>query len=401
MKPQLVALTFLALTACFTGVSQTISYPTWGKGVTFTPKDSSGSIHMSARIQNLFILDQGITPTGQDLKVNGMTRRARLKFDGFAFSPKLKYKIELGLSNRDTKFSDDAGLVGGNAKIILDAVVKYQVVQNTTIWFGQTKLPGNRERVISSQKLQFVDRSNVNSKFNIDRDFGFQLHHKFKIGESVVLFKESVSLGEGRNMIVSNNGGFDYTGRVEFLPFGTFESKGDYFSSDLKRETTPKLAFGFTADLNQGAIKQGGQLGKILIDTAGNYVNSDLTSYIADMIFKFKGFSSLMEVAYRESSMGNYVDAFGRSFNQGFGYNIQAGYLFKSNYEVAARYTRVMPLSGMASNINHGEQYTLGLSKYIKGHNLKLQTDLTYDRALTTTFAQDKFIFRLQTEVSF
>ena len=45
--------------------------------------------------------------------------------------------------------------------------------------------------------------------------------------------------------------------------------------------------------------------------------------------------------------------------------------LFKSNYEVAGRYTRVMPLSGMASNISHGEQFTLGLSKYVKGHNLK------------------------------
>ena len=28
-------------------------------------------------------------------------RRARLKFSGFAYSPKLKYKLELGLSNRD------------------------------------------------------------------------------------------------------------------------------------------------------------------------------------------------------------------------------------------------------------------------------------------------------------
>ena len=58
---------------------------------------------------------------------------------------------------------------------MLDAVVKYAFSKNQQIWFGQTKLPGNRERVISSMALQFVDRSNVNSKFNIDRDFGVQL----------------------------------------------------------------------------------------------------------------------------------------------------------------------------------------------------------------------------------
>ncbi|WP_373517340.1 hypothetical protein [Pricia sp.] len=32
---------------------------------------------------------------------NFLVRRARLKFDGFAYSPKLKYKLELGLSNSD------------------------------------------------------------------------------------------------------------------------------------------------------------------------------------------------------------------------------------------------------------------------------------------------------------
>ena len=53
--------------------------------------------------------------------------------------------------------------------------------KNFEIWFGQGKLPGNRERVISSGNLQQVDRSLLNSLFTIDRDFGFQLRHHFNI----------------------------------------------------------------------------------------------------------------------------------------------------------------------------------------------------------------------------
>jgi hypothetical protein len=38
--------------------------------------------------------------------------------------------------------------------------------------FGQTKLPGNNQRVVSSGSLEFTDRTINNSRFNIDRDFG-------------------------------------------------------------------------------------------------------------------------------------------------------------------------------------------------------------------------------------
>jgi len=392
---------FVVALALFIGSAlsaQSVEFDTWGKGIKFVSKDSNSTIKASARIQNLMILT---SETGEVPTFNGLTRRARLKFDGQAFSPRIKYKIELGLSNRDTKFTSDAQLVGATSRIILDAVVKYNLFKGTDLWFGQTKLPGNRERVISSQKLQFVDRSNVNSKFNIDRDFGFQLRHKYMLGESIIKLAEAISLGEGRNVINTNSGGFDYTGRIEFLPMGEFEGKGDYFGSDLKREESPKLSIGVTGDFNQGAVRQGGQLGKLMVDSTGAFVESDLTSILADMMFKYQGVSFMAEVAYKESSRGNYTDFNGNAFRQGFGYNGQLGYLFKSNYEIAGRYTRIMPLSGMVSAIDHTEQFTLGVSKYFKGHNLKVQTDLTYERALTTIFANEKLIFRLQTELAF
>ena len=93
------------------------------------------------------------------------------------FLTKLKYKLELGLSNKDiggiSEFTNNA------PRYILDAVIKWNFHENLVLWIGQTKLPGNRGRVISSANLQLVDRSLLNKRFNIDRDMGVQLRHHF------------------------------------------------------------------------------------------------------------------------------------------------------------------------------------------------------------------------------
>ena len=230
--------------------SQETSAPKFGKGLfNLICKDSSFSMNVSAIMQMLGTSNWDVNNGLYNPTSNLLVRRARLKFSGFAYSPKLKYKLELGLSNRDigkaSSFTNEA------PKYILDAVVKWNFSGNFVLWFGQTKLPGNRERVISSGDLQQVDRSLLNSRFNIDRDMGFQLRHHFNLTDTFIV-KEmfAVSQGEGRNITTGNLGGHQYTSRVELLPFGKFASKGDYRGSDLKFEPTPKLALGFTYDFN-------------------------------------------------------------------------------------------------------------------------------------------------------
>ena len=63
---------------------------------------------------------------------------------------------------------------------------------------------------------------------------------------------------------------------------------------------------------------------------------------------------------------------------------------------MAYRYTRVIP-EAITLN-NHMKQYTFGFSKYIVGHNLKLQSDISYTREGNL---DDIIIFRLQTEFNF
>ncbi|MBN4062125.1 hypothetical protein JYU20_02885, partial [Bacteroidales bacterium AH-315-I05] len=298
---------------------------------------------------------------------------------------------ELGLSNKDIG-SPNSG-TNDAARIVLDAVVKWNFAQNFWLWVGQTKLPGNRERVISSQKLQFVDRSLANSKYNIDRDQGLQLRHSFKVGEMVFREIASWSIGEGRNYVKSNRGGFDYTGRIEFLPMGEFTKKGDYFSSDLKREEKPKLAIGVTYDYHDNAVRERGQQGDYMIG------ERDLQSIMADLMFKFKGISVMSEYISKTTDFPMLYDSSGiasGTFYVGSGMNFQAGYLLKNNWEVAGRYTVITPDSETGnSNIT---MYTLGISKYVVGHNLKFQTDISYTQEDSK---DDKLMWRMQVEVSF
>ena len=380
--------------------SQESNAPKFGKGLfNLIGKDSSFSMNVSARMQMLgtsnWDLNNGLSnPTS-----NLLVRRARLKFSGFAYSPKLKYKLELGLSNRDI---GKASLFTNEApKYILDAVVKWNFSGNFVLWFGQTKLPGNRERVISSGDLQQVDRSLLNSRFNIDRDMGFQLRHHFNLTDTFIV-KEmfAVSQGEGRNITTGNLGGHQYTSRVELLPFGKFASKGDYRGSDLKFEPTPKLALGFTYDFNNDAVKNRSNQGSYMTNDTGFY-STNISTVFVDAMYKHKGFSLMAEYAYRDAE-----DAFaknsdgtltGDEVQVGNALNLQTGYLLSKTLEISGRYTNIdwdSDITGKGAE----NQYTLGLSKYIVGHKLKVQTDVSY---LDLASKTNQFMYRLQVDIHF
>jgi len=95
-----LAITLFAITSV---QSQEISDTSFGKGlINFVAKDSSFSVKFAPRFQvrSMSSWDHdGNQYTSPEH--NFIVRRSRLKFDGFAYSPKLKYKLELGLSNRD------------------------------------------------------------------------------------------------------------------------------------------------------------------------------------------------------------------------------------------------------------------------------------------------------------
>ncbi len=117
-----------------------------------------------------------------------------------------------------------------------------------------------------------------------------------------------------------------------------------------------------------------------MVNDEGFY-ETNISTLFVDAMFKYNGFSFMGEFSFRDASNPIAKNSDGTITDQevytGHGLNFQSGYLFKSNWEIAGRYTTVSPKMDFSSK-DIQNQFTLGGSNYIVGHNLKVQTDLTY-----------------------
>ncbi|MEH6679734.1 MAG: porin [Sediminicola sp.] len=395
MKFHKLARLGLALFFTSMGYAQKTPGPRFGNGIlNIIGKDSTWSMDVGLRFQFLSTFQW---QDNASMQSNFSIRRSRLKFDGFALSPKLRYKVELGLSNRD--MSGTSEFTGNSPRYLLDAVVMWHPIKNVEIWAGQTKLPGNIERVISSGNLQQVDRSLLNRYFTIDRDIGLQLRHEMFVGPTFLIREKlAISQGEGRNIVTGNLGGHQFTGRLEILPFGAF--KGEYLGSDLEREPHPKLMLSATFDSNQDAVKTRSNQGDYM-ETDSGFYETTINTLLADLMFKYRGFSLMGEYALRNAddpiAKNSDGTETGDVVQEGSGSNLQAGYLFDNNWEVSMRQTHI---SWDDEAVGNGDetQYTFGISKYLVGHKLKVQTDLSY---LSVDNEEDELMYRLQFEIHF
>lgn len=397
----LVGAFLLGLFVSSFGNAQDIQGPRFGKGIlNISGKDSTWSMNFTTRFQ---LLGSGTWQENQDggtdFNSNFLVRRARLKFEGFAFTKNLTYKLEIGLANQDI---DGASYYTDYAdKIIQDAYIQWKFYKNLSIKAGQAKLPGNIERLISSGSLQFVDRSLLNKEFNIDRDIGLQLLNEHYLTPTFLIREQlAFSQGDGRNVTVGNMGGYQYTGRIELLPLGTFKNDNEMEGSALEREDKPRVMIAVAYDYNDDAVNTQSNRGDFM-GIEENLYQTDITTMFADVVFKYKGVSLLAEYANRSAEDAIAKDdqgiPTGDVVRTGNAFNIQGGYLFDSNWELSGRYTHV-DLDQEVQSIMEENQYTLGVSKYIVGHNLKLQTDISY-----ATFADqsDMVMARLQLEIQF
>jgi len=132
-----ITLTTLAFLSFFLINAQEVNSPKFGKGIfDLIGQDSTWTMKVATRMQFLAVAN---FEEGESGESNFLVRRARLKFDGFAFSPKLKYKLELGLSNRDisgaSEYTSDA------PRYILDAVIKWNFMKILNYGLGKLNFP--------------------------------------------------------------------------------------------------------------------------------------------------------------------------------------------------------------------------------------------------------------------
>ncbi len=341
------------------------------KGISIS-KDSLFLMNIRFRMQNRF----GIrTESGEDLSIEQTdfrVRRLRLRFDGYVLNPRMQYYIQLGFSKADLDLES-----GGYAQPIRDAMIYYFFDKNFYVGFGQGKLPGNRERVVSSGNLQFADRSIANGVFTLDRDFGFFGYYTLPTkGRANYQLKGAINTGEGRNPS-PGDGGLSYTTRFEYLPFGTFLNSGDYSEGDLEFEPRPKLSIGVTYNYNDEAVRARGQLGSSL------YEARDLQVYIADAMFKYMGWAVMAEYFKRTTTDPfTYSDAGDiRVVWVGTGNNLHLSRMISRKSELALRYAAVRPDLEVEAYENRVEEAALGYTQYLNGHRIKMQGNVGYSWA--------------------
>lgn len=348
----------------------TLPYYNFGKGVGITAPDSLFQMNIRFRMQNRLEILNEKGSTSYD----ALIRRLRLRFDGYVGNPKFLYVIQLSFSPGDVGKLKDKG----DLNIIRDAMIFYKPSNDWLFGFGQTKLPGNRQRVNSSGALQLTDRSINNANFNIDRDFGFQVYYQKKnqneLGYAV---KTAITTGEGRNWTKTKDKGLAYTGRLELYPLGSFKKGGEYFEGDLARESKPKLYLGATYHYNQNARRTAGQQGDLL------FQEKDLSSFLADAMFKYNGWAFMTSYMKRSTPNGsalalnpkntleyNYV-------KEGSGYDAQFSYVFPSNWELIGRYSHLKPHEEIFPYTPKQNQYSIGVTKYIWEHAFKAQFEVS------------------------
>ncbi|WP_238542107.1 porin [Cecembia lonarensis] len=337
-------------------------------GVSFS-KDSLFLMNFRFRMQNRAGLN---TLEGDDFRVNQYemrVRRLRLRFDGFVGHPRLQYYIQLAFSRADLDLEN--ALI---AQPVRDAIVYYIVNDNLYFGFGQSKLPGNRQRVNSSGNLQFADRSTANALFNIDRDFGLFAYKTFPFRKGGELqIKGALTTGDGRNASAVDDG-LSYTGRLEYLPFGSFRNNGDYSEGDLEFEPKPKLSIGLTLSANEKANRTGGQLGPSLFEPR------DMNSFIVDGVFKYMGWAVLGEYLERRSPDPFTSNDLGelRIVQVGWGINTQVSRMLDRKNELAVRYSKVTPDAEILQFQDRVDEVLLGFSRYVNGHRIKFQANVGY-----------------------
>ena len=331
-------------------------------------------------------------------------RRLRMKIGGHGYKPWLKYYFEIDLQPaRDV----DADAISSGARVI-DWRIDIAKWSWGGIRLGQWKIDLNRERVDSSGRQQFVERSIVNRVFTIDRQVGIQLRGRaFRETAADLSWYAGIFNGEGRSV---RNPSSDhlYMGRLQWNFLGRELA---WRQTDVEFTEKPTGSFAIAGFTNTGACTRWSSSGCGNLDGFTSPVIAAPDQFrirqaVQEFAFKYRGFSIQQE--FHRKFVDDRVVGIENDLTGAY---LQAGYFFHNVFpaipaplEFAARYAYVEePNETDRTVYNEREEFTLGANWFFKGHNNKLTLDysyLTIDDGLAG-LDDSKDRIRLQWDVSF
>lgn len=363
-----------------------------GKGLTVASED--GAFELTTKIRAQILGSYEVDRSDDVDRLSGaQIRRARLAFQGHLFGKHNKYKMELALSPRDAATRDG----GVGTAPLLDWYMTFDYLKAATVVAGQYKVPYNRQRVVSSGSLQMVDRSIVQSEFNLDRNVGVDVRSTSLLGGHLHYYA-GIYGGEGRNAFELHENNVLYLARVEILPFGNFQ---DYVEADFER-TGPRLSIGAAYAYDTNSRRNQGPLGRAPADGGTTtFHNAE-----ADFLLKMYGLSVTGEYFYRKGTRkpGDATDPVTGApvpierARSGHGFFVQTGFLLpQTMLEIVGRYGQLRGTGDTSLREQH--EAGGGLSYYFARHSFKLQAD--YFKLWGTELSKGADQVRLQLEAGF
>jgi phosphate-selective porin len=306
-------------------------------------------------------------------------RRLRTKIGGFGYRPWLKYYFELDL--QPSRDPDDAATTSSTR--VIDYRIDLAKWEALGMRVGQWKIDFNRERVDSSGRQQFVERSIINRIFTIDRQIGVQLRGRlFNSTPADLRYYAGVFNGEGRG-VRNSNGDEMYVGRLQWNFLGR---DLDLRQTDVEYTELPTASLAIGGMVNKGPCTRWSSSGCGSLDGFESPITAEddqfrVKQWVQEFAFKYRGFSIQQE--YHDKSI---TDRVLQTENQFDGAYFQTGYFFGYMFdfipkplEFAARYAALKEPNETDRGVdNDREEYTLAANWFFNGHNNKLTLDYSY-----------------------
>jgi phosphate-selective porin OprO/OprP len=316
-------------------------------------------------------------------------RRFKLYFTGYAFDPRLTYRIQLAFENVN------------NTRLLLDdAWVNYKFMDEISAQMGESKTPYSRNELYNDGVVQFQERALAVDTFKPGRDTGAGILGSLWKGQ--LTYMAGVFSGDGQNTLR----GTDHVMPMVRLvanpvgPMGTGEA-------DVEGHTSPALSLavdGFTNTLRKTTdvlvesvtpnyASPTGWLGRnIGLFTTGEDVFIESAS--ADLQLKWMGLSVQGEyfVGHAEGDTSGVIV-------RAYGWCAQTGYfVLPHKVDLAVRYSVVD--YNRTTPHDQNSIVTAAADWYIKRNNVKLQFDYsrTHRQRASGEPANDQ-LFRFQVQL--
>ncbi len=262
-----------------------------------------------------------------------------------------KVRLEAKGAVDDYGYKMSVDFASGSASL-KDAYVNWHVGESLNVQAGRFKSPTFRSQLVSSSRLLFRDRTSIGGTFG--RDTGAMISGDFEtVGWWIAL----------QNGIDGNLEDFLVTGRVQVALMGDGPGKveGAYGAPD---ETELTVAAMFQ---DEGSF-------------------SDSSIFGGEVVFTSGPFSAQAEVADYDKDFtpaSGFMNSIGTELADNTPWDVTVSYMFNEQYEAAARWEDF-------DDSANSDQLTVGVNRYVDGHNIKWQLQWRSSSSDVAALEQDQ-----------